>query len=902
MSEKLVLIDGHSILNRAYHGLPDLTNSEGLHTNAVYGFLNILFKILDEEKPDYLTVAFDVHAPTFRHKMFDAYKGTRKPMDEELRQQVPMIKEMLTAMGVKIVEMEGYEADDILGTLSVKAEQAGIEVSIISGDRDLLQLATDHVMIRIPKTKKTGTEIENYKTADVIEKYGVTPKEFIDVKALQGDTADNIPGVPGIGEKTAGALISQYHCIEAVHDNAANVRPPRASKNIVEYWDQAVMSKELATIIVDAPVEYDFAQARLDGVDSLYTEEAFLLCKRYEFKNMLSRFNVEAPKNNAEEHFTIVSDMKTAKAVFNKAKGKDVAFAIVPGKADSSQDSDGQLNLFAEPASNDYLALAIAFSDEDIYFIYANDEISSGYLDEQLGTLDVRTWISPDLKENLHRYNAGKIAQDQRGRYFDMMVAAYLLNPLIGEYPYDAVAKDYLGMMISSKKDYLGKLSCEQMIAEEEKKVVDYACYEVYTAWKSRPVLEKQLEEKGMLKLYREIEMPLVFVLYDMEKEGIRADGQKLKEYSEQLSVSIEQLENRIYEAAGEEFNINSPKQLGVILFEKLNLPNGKKTKTGYSTAADVLEKLAPEHQIVADILEYRQLSKLKSTYADGLVNFITDDGKIHTTFNQTITATGRLSSTDPNLQNIPIRIELGKLIRKVFLPEDGDLFVDSDYSQIELRVLAHISGDEKLIEAFQNGQDIHRSTAALVFDTPFDEVTELQRRNAKAVNFGIVYGISAFGLSNDLGISRKEAQEYIDSYFEKYPKIKEFIDTTVADARENGYTKTMFGRIRPIPELSSSNFMQRQFGERVAMNSPIQGTAADIIKIAMIRVHDRLENEGLSSKLILQVHDELLIETKEAEKEQVIKILEEEMHGAANLKVSMDVGTECGYDWYDAH
>lgn len=902
MSEKLVLIDGHSILNRAYHGLPDLTNSEGLHTNAVYGFLNILFKILDEEKPDYLTVAFDVHAPTFRHKMFDAYKGTRKPMDEELRQQVPMIKEMLTAMGVKIVEMEGYEADDILGTLSVKAEQAGIEVSIISGDRDLLQLATDHVMIRIPKTKKTGTEIENYKTADVIEKYGVTPKEFIDVKALQGDTADNIPGVPGIGEKTAGALISQYHCIEAVHDDAANVRPPRASKNIVEYWDQAVMSKELATIIVDAPVEYDFAQARLDGVDSLYTEEAFLLCKRYEFKNMLSRFNVEAPKNNAEEHFTIVSDMKTAKAVFNKAKGKDVAFAIVPGKADSSQDSDGQLNLFAEPASNDYLALAIAFSDEDIYFIYANDEISSGYLDEQLGTLDVRTWISPDLKENLHRYNAGKIAQDQRGRYFDMMVAAYLLNPLIGEYPYDAVAKDYLGMMISSKKDYLGKLSCEQMIAEEEKKVVDYACYEVYTAWKSRPVLEKQLEEKGMLKLYREIEMPLVFVLYDMEKEGIRADGQKLKEYSEQLSVSIEQLENRIYEAAGEEFNINSPKQLGVILFEKLNLPNGKKTKTGYSTAADVLEKLAPEHQIVADILEYRQLSKLKSTYADGLVNFITDDGKIHTTFNQTITATGRLSSTDPNLQNIPIRIELGKLIRKVFLPEDGDLFVDSDYSQIELRVLAHISGDEKLIEAFQNGQDIHRSTAALVFDTPFDEVTELQRRNAKAVNFGIVYGISAFGLSNDLGISRKEAQEYIDSYFEKYPKIKEFIDTTVADARENGYTKTMFGRIRPIPELSSSNFMQRQFGERVAMNSPIQGTAADIIKIAMIRVHDRLENEGLSSKLILQVHDELLIETKEAEKEQVIKILEEEMHGAANLKVSMDVGTECGYDWYDAH
>lgn len=901
MSKKLVLIDGHSILNRAFFGLPDLTNSQGVHTNAVYGFLNIMFKILEEEKPDYLTVAFDVHAPTFRHKMFEEYKGTRKPMADELRQQVPLIKEMLKAMGITIVEREGYEADDILGTLSVKAEKEGMDVAVISGDRDLLQLATEHVMIRIPKTKKTGTEIENYLADDVVEKYGVTPKEFIDVKALQGDTADNIPGVPGIGEKTAGALIAKYHSIEAVHEDAPNVKPPRASKNIVEFWDQAVMSKELATIITDAPVDYEFKDAQIDGIDSLYTEEAFMMCKRLEFKNLLPRFDVQAPKNNVEENFKVISDQKSLDDIIKMASKKDVAFSIIPGKPDG-EDTDGQLSLFEQNDTNDYIALVLVFSEEDIYFIKTGKEITSDYLNKQLETLDANTWISPDLKKNLHLMKAGGFTPDERKNYFDMTVAAYLLNPLLGDYPYDGVAKDYLSIMLSSKKDYLGKLTCEQMIKEDEKKVVDYACYEAYIAWKSKEILESNLKEKGMYELYENIEMPLVFVLYDMEKEGIRADGDKLKEYSRELAVSINKIEKRIYEEAGEEFNINSPKQLGVVLFEKLQLPNEKKTKTGYSTSAEVLDKLAPDHPIVADVLEYRQLSKLKSTYADGLINFIEQDGKIHTTFNQTITATGRLSSTDPNLQNIPIRIELGKLIRKVFLPEEGHLFVDSDYSQIELRVLAHLSDDEKLIEAFKNGQDIHRSTASLVFDTPFDEVTDIQRRNAKAVNFGIVYGISAFGLANDLNIGRKEAQAYIDSYFEKYPKIKAFLDKTVADAKEKGYIKTMFGRIRPIPELSSSNFMQRQFGERVAMNSPIQGTAADIIKIAMIRVHDRLLKENLKSKLILQVHDELLIETAEDEKEYVIELLEEEMHKAADLKVSMEVGTECGYDWYDAH
>ncbi len=901
MSKKLVLIDGHSILNRAFFGLPDLTNSQGVHTNAVYGFLNIMFKILEEEKPDYLTVAFDVHAPTFRHKMFEEYKGTRKPMADELRQQVPLIKEMLKAMGITIVEKEGYEADDILGTLSVKAEKEGMDVAVISGDRDLLQLATEHVMIRIPKTKKTGTEIENYLADDVVEKYGVTPKEFIDVKALQGDTADNIPGVPGIGEKTAGALIAKYHSIEAVHEDAPNVKPPRASKNIVEFWDQAVMSKELATIITDAPVDYEFKDAQIDGIDSLYTEEAFMMCKRLEFKNLLPRFDVQAPKNNVEENFKVISDKKSLDDIIKRASKKDVAFSIIPGKP-GGEDTDGQLSLFEQNDTNDYIALVLVFSEEDIYFIKTGKEITSDYLNKQLEALDANTWISPDLKKNLHLMKAGGFTPDERKKYFDMTVAAYLLNPLLGDYPYDGVAKDYLSIVLSSKKDYLGKLTCEQMIKEDEKKVVDYACYEAYIAWKSKEVLESNLKEKGMYELYENIEMPLVFVLYDMEKEGIRADGDKLKEYSRELAVSINKIEKRIYEEAGEEFNINSPKQLGIVLFEKLQLPNEKKTKTGYSTSAEVLDKLAPDHPIVADVLEYRQLSKLKSTYADGLINFIEQDGKIHTTFNQTITATGRLSSTDPNLQNIPIRIELGKLIRKVFLPEQGHLFVDSDYSQIELRVLAHLSDDEKLIAAFKNGQDIHRSTASLVFDTPFDEVTDIQRRNAKAVNFGIVYGISAFGLANDLNIGRKEAQAYIDSYFEKYPKIKAFLDKTVSEAKEKGYIKTMFGRIRPIPELSSSNFMQRQFGERVAMNSPIQGTAADIIKIAMIRVHDRLLKENLKSKLILQVHDELLIETAEDEKEYVIELLEEEMHKAADLKVSMEVGTECGYDWYDAH
>ena len=895
MSKKLVLIDGHSILNRAFFGLPDLTNSEGLHTNAVYGFLNILFKILEEEQPDYLTVAFDVHAPTFRHKMYGAYKGTRKPMDDALRQQVPLMKEMLTAMGVRIIEMAGYEADDLLGTLAGMGEREGMEVSVVSGDRDLLQLATEHVKIRIPKTKRTGTEIEDYLAADVKERYQVTPKEFIDVKALMGDTADNIPGVPGIGEKTATALIGQYGCIEEVHAHADVVKPPRASKNIVEYWDQAVMSKELATIITDVPVDYTFAQAKIEGAASLYTQEAYLLCKKLEFKNLLTRFCVDAPKNNAEESFCIVRDKKEADVIFRKAQGKPLGFYIVECAVQNQQ-----ISLFDTADEQAFAGLAVSFSEEDNYLFVTSDALSAESLKEHL--LAAETLYAADLKAALPALGMHDVKPDVRTRFFDRTIAAYLLNPLKGDYPCEDIAKDYLGLMVPSRADLLGKQTPGEALPEQEQQVLRYACWEAYLAFKSAPVLLEGLKEHGMEQLMREIEMPLVFVLSDMEQEGICMDANALKTYGQKLSVSIEELEQKIYGEAGETFNINSPKQLGVILLEKMQLPNGKKTKTGFSTSAEVLDKLAGEYPIVADILEYRKLSKLKSTYADGLTNFIDATGKIHTTFHQTITATGRLSSTDPNLQNIPIRIELGKMIRKVFHPLPGDLFVDSDYSQIELRLLAHMSGDEGLIAAFRDHQDIHRSTASKVFHVPFEEVTDLQRRNAKAVNFGIVYGISAYGLSQDLNISTKEAQGFIDSYFKTYPKIKEFLDQTVAEAKEKGYTRTLFGRIRPIPELSSSNFMTRQFGERVAMNAPIQGTAADIIKIAMIRVHDRLIREQFHSRLILQVHDELLIETREQEKEAVIALLEEEMKQAADLQVELEVGTACGQDWYEAH
>ena len=870
MSEKIVLIDGHSILNRAFYGLPDLTNAEGLHTNAIYGFLTIMFKTLEEEKPEYLTVAFDVHAPTFRHEMYDAYKGTRKPMADELRQQVPVIKEVLGAMGIKTIEQAGLEADDLLGTISRRSEERGMEVSVISGDRDLLQLATEHVKIRIPKTKQGRTEVEDYYSEDVKNRYQVTPLEFIDLKALMGDTSDNIPGVPSIGEKTATKIITEYHSIENAYAHVEELKPPRASKALKEHWDLAVMSKTLATIEVHADFAYDFEEARLGNI---YTEEAYAYFQRLQFKNLLSKFDVTALANSVEDHFRVIESKTEATEIFRKAAQADCVGAAI------FKDLENVLPLFVQEAGVG--GIALSFSQEDILCIRCNAELSGEWLLNELEMIAEKTdrFAMFDLKAQMEF-----LKLQRKDNCFDATVAAYLLNPLKSDYTYEDVAKEQLDFILEDKADLTTKV-----------------CYEAYTAYASSSALEKRLKEDGLWDLFEDIEMPLVFTLYDMERNGVKVEAEALKVYGDQLGDKIVELEKEIYEDANETFNINSPKQLGVVLFENMKIPGGRKTKTGYSTAADVLEKLAPEYPIVAKILEYRQLTKLRSTYADGLAGYIQEDGRIHGKFNQTVTATGRISSTEPNLQNIPVRVELGRMIRKVFVPEEGYVFVDADYSQIELRVLAHCSGDEQLIKAYREEADIHRITASQVFHVPFDEVTDLQRRNAKAVNFGIVYGISSFGLSQDLSITRKEAAKYIEDYFHTYPGIKAFLDDVVAHAKENGYVKTLFGRRRPVPELASSNFMQRSFGERVAMNAPIQGTAADIMKIAMIGVNKRLKEQKMKSRLVLQVHDELLIETHHTEIDTVKEILREEMEQAAVLAVPLEIDMHTGNNWYEA-
>ena len=870
MSKKIVLIDGHSILNRAFYGVPDLTNSEGLHTNAIYGFLNILFKILEEEKPEYLTVAFDVHAPTFRHEMYAAYKGTRKPMMEELRQQVPVMKEVLEAMGVKMVEQAGLEADDILGTLSKRLESQGMDVSILSGDRDLLQLATEKVKIRIPKTKGGKTEVEDYYAADVKSRYEVTPKEFIDLKALMGDTSDNIPGVPSVGEKTATKIITEYGSIENAYAHADEIKPPRAGKAIKEHYDLAKLSKVLATIHVDADFEYELEQARLGD---LYTREAYVLFQKLQFKNLLSRFEMSAPKNKLEDGFKTITKKTEADAVFEKADAqKRVGISFY-------KDTENVLPLFAHDAG--LIGVGIAFGESDIYMIKTGTDITIDDLLRRVEELSnhVEVFSLFHVKESMEY-----LPNVNQKTCFDAIIAAYLLNPLKSDYDFMDVAREQLGILLDGKLD--GEKQC---------------FYEAYAAYASYAPLSEKLTETGMKKLFDEIEMPLTFTLYDMEKNGVKIEAEALKIYGQQLGERIVEVEKHIYEQTGEAFNINSPKQLGIILFEKLGLPHGKKTKTGYSTSADILEKLAPDYPVVSEILEYRQLTKLKSTYADGLANYIQADGRIHGKFNQTVTATGRLSSTEPNLQNIPVRMELGRLIRKVFIPEQDYVFVDADYSQIELRILAHCSGDEQLICAYREARDIHRITASQVFHVPFEEVTDLQRRNAKAVNFGIVYGISSFGLSEDLSITKKEAAQYIENYFQTYPGIKTFLDLAVADAKEKGYAVTLFGRRRPIPELSSGNFMQRSFGERVAMNSPIQGTAADIMKIAMIGVNNRLKERQMKSRLVLQVHDELLIEAYKEEVAQVEEILAYEMEHAVSLLVPLEVDMHVGANWYEA-
>ena len=882
MDKKIVLIDGHSILFRAFYGLPDLTTSRGDHTNAILGFLNILYKIIDEEKPEYLAVAFDTHHPTFRHEMFTEYKGTRKPMPQELRDQVPVMKDVLRAMNVVVIEKPGFEADDVLGTLATKAEREGYKVSLVSGDRDLLQLASNRIKIRIPKTKRTGTEIEDYFADDVQEKYSVTPKQFIDLKGLMGDSSDNIPGVPGVGEKTAGKLIGQYQSIEKLYEHIDELPPSKVTNSLKENKDLAFLSKELATICTDCELEFTLEDAVLDN---LYNEEVYKWFKNLEFKNLLSRFQETEIDHSLgiEKHFVVVEELSEADRVFDSIKPIEeqaVGLQMIIDK-------------------DELLGISVCYSEKQIYFILRTGMITADYLaDRAMGLLRNKVSLAViGLKEQLEFLKA-----DEKDRIFDSAIAAYLLNPLTDTYHYDDIARDYLGLTVPSKEDLMGKKSLFEAKEAMPKEFSIYGCYSAYVAYVSGAKLKKLLSEEGMLDLFEDIEMPLIYTLYDMQVRGIRVNKEALKEYGDHLGLGINSLEKQIYEQVGETFNISSPKQLGEILFDKLRLPFAKKTKTGYSTAADILEKLQSEHPVISMILEYRTLTKLKSTYADGLAVFIQDDERIHGKFLQTIAATGRISSKDPNLQNIPIRMELGRKIRRVFIPKEDYVFLDADYSQIELRVLAHMSGDERLINAYKEAKDIHRITASEVFHTPFDEVTPLQRSNAKAVNFGIIYGISSFGLGQDLNISRKEAERFIQKYFETYPKIKNYLDRLVAEAKEKGYSTTLFGRRRPIPELSSSNFMQRSFGERVAMNSPIQGTAADIIKIAMNRVNQRLKDNNMRSRLILQVHDELLVETHKDEIDEVRDIMTEEMLGAAKLLVPLDTDVKMGSNWYETN
>lgn len=884
MAEKIMLIDGNSIVNRAFYGVPLLTNGEGRYTNGVYGFLNILFKLLDEEQPDYLAVAFDLHAPTFRHRTFDGYKGTRKGMPEELREQMPLLKEVLQAMHIPIFEQEGFEADDILGTLSALAEKNGIVPVVVSGDRDLLQLAGETLKVRIPKTKGGRTETEDYYAADVQAKYGVTPAEFIDMKALMGDTSDNIPGVPGIGEKTAAKIITQYHDIETAIAHAAEIKPKKASENLAAYQEQARLSKFLATIVRDMPLEWDKESLK---IGDMFNQTAYELVKRLEFKSMFSHFegSASAPKQ-AEQTYRFVADREGAKEVLAALKKGEVGYAFV------YENEEGQgLALYQEQLGGVWIEASMAFLMQELLEIFQPFFADSAYRK-----------IGHDVKKDIrflrsYGYN-GFTAE------FDTAIGAYILNATGSSYEYDDIAATFLNETYPSQEEVFGKGRTKKAFAAlPEAERTAYGARQAEIFFRARKVMEERLAENEQKSLFYDMEMPLIYVLADMEKYGIKVDKAALLAYQKRLGESLDGMEEEIYALAGEKFNINSPKQLGVILFERLGLKGGKKTKTGYSTAADVLEKLRTAHPVVERILHYRQLAKLKSTYADGLLAVMdAETEKIYSTFNQTITATGRISSTEPNLQNIPVRLELGRELRKIFIPESAEFcFLDADYSQIELRVLAHISGDESLIAAFKSNQDIHRMTASQVFHVPFDEVTPLQRSNAKAVNFGIIYGKGAFSLGQDLGISRKEAEEYINAYFARYPKIKTFMEDTIKNGAKNGYVSTLWNRRRNMPELQSSNFMQRAAGERAAMNMPIQGTAADIIKLAMIKVHRALQEGGYRSRLILQVHDELLIEAYKEEKDAVAKILKENMEHAADLLVPLDVDVHEGASWFEA-
>ena len=891
---KLIVVDGNSIVNRAFYGIMGskmLQTADGTYTNAVYGFLAILFKELDEVKPDYIAVAFDLKAPTARHKMYDGYKANRKGMPEELAAQMPILKDVLRAMNITIIEKEGYEADDVLGTLSRIGENSGLDVVLLTGDRDSFQLATDKVSIYIPRTKAGKTETEIFNRDKVLEVYGVEPKQMIEVKGLQGDTSDNIPGVPGIGEKTALSLVKKYgtidHLYECVENNTDDLKGKQREK-IAENKELAMLSKTLGTINLETPIEKSIDDLKMKEWNK---SEVYKIFKELKFNRYIDRFNLKeeiVENDNVEPTMT----MDFEKEVINAEKFNDIKKKVIENKVcyfyvETVEDTNSIIKKKIK-------SISIYIKDENKVYDYKVSNILE--LKDIFESEDVLK-CSYDLKDIYILCEEAEI--NPKNFMFDIRIAGYLLNSTTNQYSISDLMNEYLEIDINVDDGKQEQLNLFDV--QEEKENEQIAVY-AYSIGNLHDVLEKDLKENGMYDLFNNIEMPVLEVLADMQYRGMYVDKNELIAYGDELKVKLDELTNKIHELAGEEFNINSTKQLGEVLFEKLKLPVIKKTKNGYSTDVDTLEKLQCEHEIIEYILEYRQLAKLNSTYIEGMIPYINKNtGRIHSYFHQTVTATGRISSTEPNLQNIPTRIEIGKKLRKVFKPAENKIFLDADYSQIELRVLAHVSKDETMVDNFIHDEDIHAQAASRVFGVPLDEVTKELRSKAKAVNFGIVYGISDFGLAGQIHSSRKQAKQYIEQYLEKYNGIKTFMDEVVEDAKKKGYIETMYNRRRYIPELTSKSYMVRKFGERVAMNTPIQGTAADIMKIAMINVFRELKNRNLNSKIVLQVHDELLIETDIKEKDEVREILVNNMEHAAKLLVPLKVEVAEGENWYDA-
>ena len=897
--EKLVVIDGNSILNRAFYGIMGskmLQTADGTYTNAVYGFLNIMFKVMDDINPDYLVVAFDVKSPTKRHELYKEYKGTRKGMPDELASQMPIIKNVLRAMNIKVIEKAGYEADDVLGTLAKFGEKNGLDVTILTGDRDSFQLATNKVTIRIPRTKQGKTEIDDFNREKVLETYGVEPKSLIEVKGLMGDASDNIPGVAGIGEKTAINLIKTYGSIEEIYKKIDEGEPSikgKVKENLVACRDLAFLSRTLGTIDTDAPIDKDLSEFK---VEEWNKQEVLTLFKELRFKRFIERFDLENLSNSSEDKanqkdlFEIlkIEEENEINEILNKIKQNKIIYYYFENKNDDT----------CYPIAKKIVSIKITIENK-IYSIDFEKFISKFkeiFEDEEI--------LKCGYEQKLDYILLKQLNIEPKNMMFDIKIAGHLLNSNSNQYSLKELSTQYLEIDIDEFLN-TGKEQEEQTsLFDEPKEEVKSNENEIYSYIISKLHLKliDELEKINNLKLFNEIEMPLIEVLAEMQYVGVYADVKEIIKFGETLKANMEELKIDIFKLAGEEFNVNSTKQLGEILFDKLKLPVYKKTKSGYSTDVDVLEKLKSEHPIIEKILSYRQIAKLNSTYVEGLVTHINEyTGRIHTYFHQTVTATGRLSSTEPNLQNIPTRTELGKKVRKVFKAEKGKIFLDADYSQIELRILADISQDEIMCKAFREDADIHTICASQIFNVPIENVSKQLRSRAKAVNFGIVYGISEFGLAEQTGINRKEAKQYIDEYLSKYSGIKNYMEDVVEEAKKHGYVDTKFGRRRYIPELSSNNYMVRKFGDRAAMNTPIQGTAADIMKIAMINVYRRLKEENMKSKIVLQIHDELLIEAYDDEKEKVSKILKDEMENACILSIPLKVEVESGKNWYQA-